>query len=70
MVIVYKISTPGSEVTRLHLPNGHWGQVIRSRLAEYGYTVEPSEEPPFPDNRGAEEMARRDALLDWAAPDE
>jgi hypothetical protein len=70
MATVYKVSEPGGETTRLYLPESLWGHTVQSRLRYYGYTVTPTEEPCDPDTRDAAELARRDALLDWAAPDE
>ena len=34
-----------------------------------GYTVQATDQPDFPDTRDAAELARRDAILEWAAPD-
>ena len=70
MAKVYEVSSPNHPATRLHLPDSSWGQTVRERLTEMGYTVRDTGcEPTFPDCRDAAELARRDELLEWAAPD-
>jgi len=67
-VTVYEVSAPDFQTTRLHLPATAWGNQILERLRHCGYTVQATGQQRFPDPRGADELARRDALLDWAAP--
>ena len=69
MVIVYSVTRPGTEPTRLHLPDSAWGKAVIGRLLEYGYAVQATHQPREPDLRGKAELARRDELLEWAAPD-
>lgn len=68
MVIVYEVSAPDFLTTRLHLPGTAWGNTIRERLTHAGYTVQATSQPHWADTRGVDELARRDALLEWAAP--
>lgn len=68
MVTVYKVSAQGFLATRLHLPGSAWGNTVRERLQHAGYTVLATEEQAHPDPRDAAELARRDALLEWASP--
>jgi hypothetical protein len=67
MVIVYVITAPNLQATRLHLPQSQWGFDVRERLARMGYVVAATTEPCHPDTRDAAELARRDAILEWAA---
>lgn len=69
MVIVYSVTRPGKEPTRLILPSSAWGQTVISRLTACGYTVQATDQPREPDLRDEAELARRDELLEWAAPD-
>ena len=69
MATVYQVSSPALQATRLHLPPTPWGNTVRERLIMQGYVVQATTEPDFPDTRDAAELARRDALLEWAAPD-
>ena len=69
MVTVYEVTSPDLQATRLHLPCTPWGHTIQERLTHSGYTVRALSEPDHPDTRDAAELARRDALLEWAAPD-
>ena len=67
MVIVYKVSSPDLQATRLHLPQTEWGYTVLERLAKMGYTVERTGLAGGIDTRDAAELARRDAILEWAA---
>lgn len=69
MVIVYSVTRPGTEPTRLHLPGTMWGKSVIGRLREQGYTVQATGQEREPDLRGKAELARRDELLEWASPD-
>jgi len=69
MVTVYAVQEPGGQVTRLHLPATQWGYTVRERLAHQGWSVQATGQERFPDTRDADELARRDAILEWAAPD-
>lgn len=68
MVTVYAVQEPGGQVTRLHLPATPWGNTVRERLDHMGYAVQATGQAQFPDTRGEDELARRDAILEWAAP--
>jgi len=69
MIVVYKVSGPNQPVTRLHLPATEWGNTVKARLEHMGYTVQATDEVCHPDTRDEVELARRDVLLDWAAPE-
>ena len=69
MITVFKVSLPGMPDTHLHLPCSAWGETVRERLVAMGYVVQPTDRPQHPDTRDEDELARRDALLEWAAPD-
>lgn len=69
MVTVYAVQEPGGPTTRLHLPDTTWGYTVRERLIHQGYSVRDSGLARYPDTRDADELARRDAILEWAAPD-
>ncbi len=68
MVTVYKVSSPDLQATRLHLPSTAWGNTVRERLVHSGYAVQATGQEPHPDTRDTAELARRDALLEWASP--
>ena len=68
MVTVYEVSSPDLPRTRLHLPCTAWGTTVRERLSHSGYVVQAIGQEPHPDTRDAAELARRDALLEWASP--
>ena len=68
MVIVYAVQEPGGQVTRLHLPQTPFGNTVLERLSHAGYAVQTLHQERFPDTRDADELARRDAILEWAAP--
>lgn len=67
-VTVYKVSEPGGQDTHLHLPCTSWGNTVLERLRHVGYAVQATDRPQWPDTRGPEELARRDAILEWASP--
>ena len=69
MATVFKVTHPDGETTRLHLVPTAWGNTVRERLTHQGYSVQATDEPDHPDTRDEAELARRDALLEWAAPD-
>lgn len=69
MITVYQVSSPDFQATRLHLPATAWGNTVRERLIHSGYTVQATDQDQYPDTRDAAELARRDLLLSWAAPD-
>lgn len=69
MVTVYAVSAPDFQTTRLHLPATTWGNTVLERLNHAGYTVQATGQERFPDPRDEAELARRDELLAWAAPD-
>lgn len=69
MATVYEVSSPTFQKTRLHLVNTAWGNTVRERLLHSGYSVQATDQADHPDTRDADELARRDALLEWAAPD-
>jgi hypothetical protein len=69
MVTVYKVTAPDSQVTHLHLAPTTWGNTVLERLIHQGYTVQATSQPQYPDTRDATELARRDDILAWAAPD-
>jgi hypothetical protein len=68
MVTVYAVQEPGGKVTRLHLPATSWGNTVLERLEHQGYAVRATGQERYPDTRDADELARRDAILEWAAP--
>jgi hypothetical protein len=68
MVTVFKVSKEGFQDTRLHLACTPWGEAVRSNLVLMGFTVQPTDEWQHPDNRGPEELKRRDYLLDLTSP--
>lgn len=68
MTTVYQVQEPGGPITRLHLPATAWGNTVRERLVHLGWIVQVTDQVPCPDTRDAEELARRDAILAWAAP--
>ncbi len=69
MNTVFMVIEPGGQTTRLHLPCTAWGQTVRERLGHQGYVVQATDQELHPDTRDVAELARRDALLEWAAPD-
>jgi len=69
MITVYQVSAPDFPTTRLHLPCTPWGSTVRERLTHSGYAVQATDQAQWPDTRDAAELARRDELLAWAAPD-
>ena len=69
MITVYQVSSPDLQPTRLYLPSTAWGNTVRERLIHQGYVVQATTDHPHVDKRDAAELARRDALLEWAAPD-
>ncbi len=70
MIKVFMVSKPGTQDTRLFLPQSAWGEVVLANLHKEGYTVsEAADQTQEPDPRGANELLRRDALLDLASPD-
>lgn len=68
MVTVYAVQEPGGQVTRLHLPATAWGNTVLERLGHVGYAVQATGQDHYPDTRDADELARRDAILEWASP--
>ena len=54
--------------TRLVMPSTQWTSSVRAKLTELGHQVEVTDEDPDLCGRGAAELARRDALLEEAAP--
>jgi len=70
MVTVYAVQEPGGKVTRLHLPATTWGNTVLERLAHVGYAVQAMGPAGEFDTRDIDELTRRDAILEWAAPDE
>lgn len=64
MITVFLVQGPDTKPTRLHLACTPWGETVRSTLVRMGFTVTPTDEPQWPDNRDEAELARRDALLD------
>ena len=69
MITVYQVSAPDLLPTRMHLAPTRWGNTVLERLRHQGYTVRATNEADHPDTRTADELARRDSLLEWAAPD-
>ncbi len=69
MVTVYEVSSPDLQATRLHLPCSAWAATILERLLYSGYTVHRTSQEPHSATRDEAELARRDALLEWASPD-
>lgn len=69
MLTVYRVSRQDFQSTHLILPATAWGTTIRERLSHMGYSVQATDQAPHPDTRDAAELARRDALLEWAAPE-
>lgn len=69
MITVFKVSKPGFESVRLHLPFSAWGNEAIKRATEKGYLVEPTDEPQYPDTRPVEELDRVNTLLDELMPE-
>lgn len=67
-VTVFKTTAPDGQVTHLHLPNTSWGNIIQERLVHVGHSVQATDRPQFPDTRDQDELARVDAILEWADP--
>lgn len=70
MITVYQVSEPGGPSTRLFLPPTAWGRTVQERLTQMGWTVQATDQACDPDTRDEAELTRRDAILDWASPDE
>lgn len=66
MITVYTVSKQDFPATRLHMPGSQWGFSVRERLSQMGFSVQASDQEPEPDTRGADELARRDELLELA----
>jgi len=68
MTLVYKITHPNGQTTRLHLPQTAWAKDVLDVLDRCGYPSQVTDQAWYPDTRDEAELARRDALLNLAAP--